>query len=135
MGTRSGYRTAVRELGPEIDVNAAEIATLNDRLIYLTEWAKFETLASWYGLEHNGRQTASGTVFDENELTAASPWIQFGKMVKVTNLENGLSVTVPITDRGPHPRLGRGIDLSTAAAREIGMIERGVVPVLLEPGV
>ena len=81
----------------------------------------------------NGRLTASGAVFDENEFTAASPWIEFGKKIRVTNIANGRSVTVRITDRGPHPRLGRGLDLSTAAAREIGLIRPGVAPVQIGP--
>jgi rare lipoprotein A len=72
--------------------------------------------------------------FDENKLTAASPWLPFGKRVRVTRTDTGASVIVVITDRGPAPRLGRGIDLSTAAARAIGMLREGIVRVKIEPG-
>ncbi len=133
MGVDNGRSWAAREIEPEIQANRDAMSALSDRLIYLEEWASFETLASWYGLEHNGRRTASGSVFDDREMTAASPWLPFGKRVLVTNIANGMSVTVRITDRGPHPRLGRGLDLSTAAAREIGLIRPGVAPVQIGP--
>ena len=132
-GVDNGRSWAARELAPEIAANRDAMSALSDRLIYLEEWASFETLASWYGLEHNGRRTASGSVFDDREMTAASPWLPFGKRIRVTNIANGRSVTVRITDRGPHPRLGRGLDLSTAAAREIGLIRPGVAPVRIGP--
>ena len=132
-GVDNGRSWAAREIEPEIAANRDAMSALSDRLIYLEEWASFETLASHYGGRHNGRLTASGAVFDENELTAASPWLPFGKRVRVTNIANGMSVTVRITDRGPHPRLGRGLDLSTAAAREIGLIRPGVAPVRIGP--
>lgn len=133
MGYRMGEREATRALEPEIAANRDAMSALSDRLVYLEEWSSFETLASHYGGRHNGRLTASGAVFDENEFTAASPWIEFGKRIRVTNIANGRSVTVRITDRGPHPRLGRGLDLSTAAAREIGLIRPGVAPVRIGP--
>lgn len=132
-GVDNGRSWAAREIEPEIAANRDAMSALSDRLIYLEEWASFETLASHYGGRHNGRLTASGAVFNENELTAASPWLPFGKRIRVTNLANGRSVTVRITDRGPHPRLGRGLDLSTAAAREIGLIRPGVAPVRIGP--
>ncbi len=132
-GVDNGRSWAAREIEPEIAANRDAMSALSDRLIYLEEWSSFETLASWYGLEHNGRRTASGSVFDDREMTAASPWLPFGKRVRVTNIANGRSVTVRITDRGPHPRLGRGLDLSTAAAREIGLLRPGVAPVRIGP--
>ena len=132
-GVDNGRSWAAREIEPEIAANRDAMSALSDRLIYLEEWSSFETLASWYGLEHNGRRTASGSVFDDREMTAASPWLPFGKRVRVTNIANGRSVIVRITDRGPHPRLGRGLDLSTAAAREIGLIRPGVAPVRIGP--
>jgi len=121
-------------LSREIGVNAATMATLSDRLIYLEQAATLETLASWYGLEHNGRMTASGTVFDDSELTAASPWLPFGSRWIVRRIDTGAEVEVIVTDRGPHPRLGRGLDLSTAAAERLGMIRQGLVNVELRPG-
>lgn len=88
-------------------------------------------LASWYGNEYNGRPTACGEIFNENAMTAAHKELPFGTVVRVVNLNNGLTVTVRINDRGPFIA-GRIIDLSKAAAREVDMINLGVVPVRLE---
>lgn len=87
--------------------------------------------ASWYGPGFHGRQTASGDRFDQNDLTAAHRKLPLGSEVTVTNLENGRKVTVEINDRGPYVR-GRHIDLSKAAARKLGMVGDGVVPVRIE---
>lgn len=87
-------------------------------------------MASYYGDRFNGRRTASGERFDQGELTAAHRTLEFGTRVLVTNKDNGRSVEVTINDRGPHAR-GRTIDLSKEAAREIGMLGRGVAPVEL----
>ena len=88
-------------------------------------------IASWYGPGFQGRRTASGERFNQYDLTAAHRNLAFGTRVRVTNLNNGRSVTVRITDRGPYSRR-RIIDLSTAAAREIQMVRSGVAPVQLE---
>ena len=72
-----------------------------------------------------GRPTASGEVYDPNELTAASKTLPLGSTVEVTNLSNGRSVRVRINDRGPYVK-GRSIDLSKRAAEEIGLTEKGV---------
>lgn len=87
--------------------------------------------ASWYGPRFHGRKTASGVRFDQNKLTAAHRFLPLGTEVTVTNLENGQSVQVEINDRGPYIG-GRIIDLSKAAARQLGMIHDGVVPVRVE---
>jgi len=81
-------------------------------------------LASWYGKEFKGRRTASGEKFDPTELTAAHPSLPFGSLVRVTNTKTGQNVVVRINDRGPytHKRL---IDVSQAAARELGLIGPG----------
>jgi rare lipoprotein A len=86
--------------------------------------------ASWYGNPHHGRRTASGEVFDMHQLTAAHRSLPFGTRVEVTHAETGRSVEVRINDRGPHVR-GRIIDLSYAAARALGAVVAGVVPVRL----
>ncbi|NES82670.1 MAG: septal ring lytic transglycosylase RlpA family protein [Moorea sp. SIO2B7] len=88
-------------------------------------------IASWYGPGFHGRRSASGERFNQYDLTAAHRNLPFGTRVRVTNLNNGRSVTVRITDRGPYSRR-RIIDLSTAAAREIQMVRSGVAPVKLE---
>jgi rare lipoprotein A len=87
--------------------------------------------ASWYGPPFHGRRSSNGEVYDMNKLTAAHRTMAFNTMVRVTNLTNGRSVVVRITDRGPFVE-NRIIDLSRAAAQEIESIGPGVVPVLLE---
>jgi rare lipoprotein A len=88
--------------------------------------------ASWYGAQHHGKQTASGTIFDQAELTAAHPSLPFGSKIKVTNLANGKSVEVEITDRGPFVE-NRIIDLSQAAAKVLEMLDSGTATVRLDP--
>jgi rare lipoprotein A len=94
-------------------------------------FAAVEGVASYYGKRFHGRKTASGVRFDMNRLTAAHKKWSFGTRVKVTNKSNGRSVVVTVNDRGPFVR-GRTIDLSYAAAREIGMINSGVARVKIE---
>lgn len=89
------------------------------------------THASWYGREFAGRRTAMGRRFNPNELTAAHRSLELGTWVRVTDLTSGRSVVVQITDRGPFRR-PRGIDLSYEAARQLGMVGRGVTRVLIE---
>jgi rare lipoprotein A len=87
--------------------------------------------ASWYGNPFHGRRASNGEVYDMYKLTAAHRTLPFETMVRVTNLTNGKSTTVRITDRGPFVD-NRVIDLSLAAAREIESVGPGVVPVRLE---
>ena len=87
--------------------------------------------ASYYATKFEGRKTANGEVFKNNGLTAAHKTLEFGTMVKVTNLINNKSVVVRINDRGPFVK-GRVIDLSRAAAAQIDMLNAGVVKVGLE---
>jgi rare lipoprotein A len=87
--------------------------------------------ASWYGNPFHGRRASNGEIFDMYKLTAAHRTLPFETMVRVTNLSNGKSATVRITDRGPFVD-NRIIDLSLAAAREIDSIGPGVVPVRIE---
>ena len=88
-------------------------------------------LASFYGTKYHGQPTASGEVFNMNELTAAHPRLAFGTRVKVTHLANHKSVTVRINDRGPFVK-GRVIDLSQAAAYELRMVDDGLAAVKIE---
>lgn len=94
--------------------------------------------ASWYGPGFSGRKTASGERYNQNSLTAAHRSLPFGTTVRVTALDSGKSVIVRINDRGPYSG-GRIIDLSKAAAREIGMIGAGTAEVelvaLAAPGI
>jgi len=85
-------------------------------------------MASWYA---EPQMTASGERFDPRAFTAAHRTLPLGTRVRVTNSRNGRSVIVRINDRGPYSR-GRIIDLSRAAAAQLGMIDAGVAPVTLE---
>ncbi|RDI95570.1 septal ring lytic transglycosylase RlpA family protein [Meiothermus sp. QL-1] len=90
-----------------------------------------EGLASWYGARFHGRRTASGERFNKFHLTAAHRSLPFGTRVRVVNPRNGQSVVVRINDRGPHIQ-GRIIDLSYAAALQLGLVRQGVFRVRLE---
>jgi rare lipoprotein A len=93
--------------------------------------ARLTGMASWYGPGFHGNQSASGEIFNENAMTAAHRTLPFGTRVRVTNMDNGQSVVVRINDRGPFHG-NRVIDLSTAAARMLGLIHSGVAPVQVE---
>lgn len=93
--------------------------------------AAFTGNASWYGKAFSGRPTASGEPFDPEKMTGAHRTLAFGTWVRVTHLGNGRSVVVRINDRGPFTT-GRVIDLSEAAARQLGMIREGVAQVRVE---
>lgn len=86
--------------------------------------------ASWYGKFHHGRRTANGEIYDMHKLTAAHPALPMGTRLDVTNLRNGRSVEVRVNDRGPVVN-GRILDLSYAAARRLGAVGDGVIPVRL----
>jgi rare lipoprotein A len=88
-------------------------------------------MASFYGAAHQGKTTADGDTFDQHALTAAHRTLAFGTIVRVTDLSNGRMVKVKINDRGPTID-GRIIDLSSAAARALGMKEKGITRVRLE---
>ena len=90
-----------------------------------------EGVASYYADEYNGRLTANGETYDMNRLTAAHNSLPFNTKVRVTNSRNKKSVVVRINDRGPF-KDNRIIDLSLAAAKEIGLIAPGTAPVRLE---
>ncbi|HEY6099884.1 MAG TPA: septal ring lytic transglycosylase RlpA family protein [Anaeromyxobacter sp.] len=88
-------------------------------------------VASFYGRKFHGRRTASGARYDMHAFTCAHRTAPFGTRLRVTDLETGRSVVVTVTDRGPFVR-GRVVDVSLAAARALGMVERGVARVRLE---
>src|SRR5713101_7864552 len=93
--------------------------------------------ASWYGVPFHGWHASNGEIYDMYKLTASHRTLPFETMVRVTNLNNGKSTVVRITDRGPFVD-NRIIDLSLAAAREVDSVGPGVVPVrveVLSPGV
>lgn len=85
-------------------------------------------MASWYGAPHHGRRTASGEVYDMHQLTAAHKTLPFGTRVLVTNRDTSQSAAVRVNDRGPFVA-GRILDVSYAAARLLGAVGRGTIPV------
>jgi len=87
--------------------------------------------ASWYGPGFHGKKTANGEIYNQNKLTAAHRTLPLGTEVEVTNVTNGKAVEVKINDRGPYVG-GRVIDLSRAAAIELGMKEQGLATVKIE---
>jgi rare lipoprotein A len=89
-------------------------------------------LATWYGGKHHGGPTASGERFNKHAMTAAHLTLRMNTRVRVTNQRNGRSVILRINDRGPYGNKRRIIDVSEGAARKLGMIEAGVVPVKVE---
>jgi rare lipoprotein A len=86
------------------------------------------TLASFYS---HGQRTASGEKFDPHDLTAAHRTLPFGTRIRVTNLTTGQAVTVRVNDRGPFVR-GRAIDVSSSAAKVLGITRQGVAKVKLD---
>jgi rare lipoprotein A (peptidoglycan hydrolase) len=119
---------------PKIVRGNSFIASRGDvSALFATKYlGKEETgIASWYGGIFHGRKSADGSVYNKYEFTAAHKTLPFGSLVKVTNLNNSKSCIVKITDRGPFVK-GRIIDLSRAAAQEIGVLSSGVSRVKLE---
>lgn len=90
-----------------------------------------EGKASYYSRKLQGRKMANGEPYRRGKLTAAHKSLPFGTKVKVTNLQTNKTVKVKITDRGPYAK-GRIVDLSEAAAKKIGSVKAGVVPVKMK---
>lgn len=91
--------------------------------------------ATYVARSFHGRKSASGETFDERRLVAAHRTLPFGSLVRVTNVQNGRSVTVRIVDRGPYGRNyreGTIIDLSRAAARRLRMLDAGQIRARVE---
>ncbi len=127
----------IRPLGPKemslhhlSSVNSKAASKAHRRSYTTTPHRLLSGIGSWYGDLFDGRETASGEIFDKDALTACHPTLPFGTLVRVVNLRNRRSVIVRINDRGIRPN--RIIDLSSAAAERIGLIETGIAPVKLE---
>lgn len=95
-----------------------------------TGWAQ-QGVASWYGEPFHGRPTASGQIYDMEDMTAAHPSLPMGTRVRVTVLETGRQTRLRINDRGPFAK-GRIIDVSRAGARMLGFLEQGTARVRVE---
>jgi len=107
---------------------AAQIEECRQRGERMTAWAG---LVSFYGERHQGRPTTSGERFDMEAFTAAHMTLPFGSLVLVLDVRRHTWTLVRINDRGPDPALEREIDLSRAAARQLGMERDGVIPALM----
>ena len=88
-------------------------------------------LASYYAHKFHGRRTASGVRYDMHAMTAAHPSAPFGTRLRVTDVETGRSVVVTVNDHGPFAR-GRVVDLSLAAAKQLGIVRRGLARVKVQ---
>jgi rare lipoprotein A len=90
----------------------------------------FRGIASWYGPNFHAKKTSNGEIYNMHAMTAAHKTLPMNTIVKVDNLDNGLSTVVRINDRGPFVS-GRIIDLSNAAAHKIDMVKKGTARVKL----
>jgi rare lipoprotein A len=107
---------------------AAALVAMGTATFAESEIIKLEGKASYYGEEFDGKPTSSGEIFDMNAFTAAHKTLPFGTLLEVTNLENGKKVTVRVNDRGPFVD-DRDLDMSKAAAAEIGILGTGTARV------
>jgi rare lipoprotein A len=89
--------------------------------------------ASYYGGKlFHGKKAANGEIFNQHKLTAACNVLPLNTWIRVTNLKNGRSVILKVTDR-LHPRMKRVVDLSKSAAQQLGYINAGLTKVKVEP--
>ncbi len=105
------------------------VALLGLVLLYQVAGPYYEVgIASWYGPGFDGNYTANGEIYDMNGISAAHKTLPFGTIVRVVEFSTGKSIVVRINDRGPFIE-GRIIDLSKGAARELGIIDKGITKV------
>lgn len=120
---------AAPEANDDLISEKLELNPVNFSMVKFNEMGSMK--ASWYGPGFHGKKTANGEVYDQMSLTAAHKSLKFGTLLKVTNPKNGKSVVVRINDRGPYIE-GRDLDLSKAAAIELGLMKRGVARMKVE---
>lgn len=111
--------------------NPVYVTTAGPRAARMVDGFEQRGTASYYGPGFQGRKTASGEIFDMNDMTCAHRTLPFGTVLLVRNLGNGREATVRVNDRGPYVS-GRIVDLSRAAADRIGMLGTGTAEVLLK---
>lgn len=117
------------EASDDLISETLELNPVNFSMVTLNEMGTMKS--SWYGPGFHGKKTANGEIYDQMALTAAHKSLKFGTLLKVTNPRNGRSVIVRINDRGPYIE-GRDLDLSKAAAKELGLMRRGVARMKVE---
>jgi rare lipoprotein A (peptidoglycan hydrolase) len=124
--------TSKKELSTNDILNSAEqMMPTEGELATGDKYLIAEGHASFYAKKFHGRKTANGEHFNKQEYTAAHRSLPFGTKVLVTNLSNGREVVVRINDRGPHMK-SRIIDISPAAAKQIGLASSGIAKVRIE---
>jgi rare lipoprotein A len=142
IGIYAGHRvtaaykdTEISDLRAQVETASASLAEAAIELVQYQQskermiaWAG---LASFYADAHHGKLTSSGTRFDMNAFTAAHRTLPFGSLVLVLDVRRFTWALVKITDRGPAKWTERDIDLSRAAARQLGMERDGVIPALM----
>lgn len=107
------------------EIESANGSEANSQIELLEYVDRGVMVASWYGPRFHGRKTANGEIFNQQAYTAAHRKFRFGTLLRLTNPNTDKSIIVRINDRGPFIR-GRELDLSKAAAEELGILERGV---------
>ena len=139
FGEQTGEKVAAAKLEPQVTSLTTErdrqdryIASLTDAINFFQDSFSYTTTASWYGSFEQGRPTASGERFDMEGMTAAAPYLPLDTWWTVTDVKSRRSVVVRINDRGPWV-IGRGIDLSKAAARALGFEKAGLARVIMTP--
>ncbi|MGB5832762.1 MAG: septal ring lytic transglycosylase RlpA family protein [Thiohalocapsa sp.] len=110
---------------------AALFATLSFPSVAASPGQVLKGIASYYHDSLHGNKTASGQIYNKNQMSAAHKSLPLGSKVRVTDVRTGKSIVVRVNDRGPFIK-GRIIDLSRRAASELGMIRKGVTPVKVE---
>jgi rare lipoprotein A len=108
----------------EAEANSADLSLVNYK-----EMGSLK--ASWYGPGFHGKRTANGEIYDQMSFTAAHKSLKFGTLLKITNQRNGKFAVVRINDRGPYIE-GRDLDISKAAAIQLGLMRRGVARLKVE---
>ena len=130
----SGDKIRRETIAAKIEIPADEpsvIDKLNDVASNTVRQFSQTGVASWYGRQFHGRKTANGETFDMNALTAAHRSLPLNCYIRVTNKNNGKSVVVKVNDRGPFHG-NRVLDLSYAAAKQIGVTNSGTARVNIE---
>jgi len=120
-----------KEVAIRLAVSGLTLAAFGQAQERLSAPAPEEGIASWYGASFDGLRSASGEIFDSGQLTAAHRTLPFGTKVRVRRLDSAGSIVVRINDRGPYVD-SRIIDLSYAAAQQLGMTDPGLLRVALE---
>lgn len=120
-----------RENSPKNEESLSNSTDVNSQIELLEYIDHGTAVASWYGPRFHGRKTANGEIFNQQAFTAAHRKFRFGTHLRLTNPENNRSIIVRINDRGPFIR-GRELDLSKAAASELGILERGIAKLNVE---